>query len=575
MVASELTPNINLSYWRIRLQYFPLLAFMGVMVSVISRITSFPNFKIFLAETIMQLVGLSAVYAFWVVTARSLAYFEKDRLTRVQIMVIGATGGLLMAGSQSILSWIFDFSLQMSFTMRAIGNVVVAAFWLPLQSVVVGNFRRYAKLKREVRTEILQQESVQFARSRALEEYRRKIEEGIQDNLKLTTSEAQSLFESLKSKGSQRLPEYLRVISDEYFRLTAHKMDSKIKIRQPRFTYIRSNFTNFRLAVLESVMTRPLNPGWFATVIVVTIIVPLTAKAEYILIPEIALATGLSTFLVQSALLKIFKLIKKRQILATLVATACSIAIPIVIARSIPNNDPKFGNHIAYLVVVITVTCLGHIAQAGILKESELREAAIRDLTELRNTEKEQNAEFSKITRDWAKYIHGNYTTKLEAAALAIETAISTNDTEATEQAIREVERTLKLDSTRTLSNPQILIDEVQDRCTNWQGLIQVNIQSQVRSDISVVASIRDVGDCVEEAILNAVRHGDCTLVEIEITEKESHLSLAITNDGNGFSNKPQGFGSSIYEEATRGDWKLWRDEKSKRTILELNFAKS
>jgi signal transduction histidine kinase len=575
MVASELTPNINLSYWRIRLQYFPLLAFMGVMVSVISRITSFPNFKIFLAETIMQLVGLSAVYAFWVVTARSLAYFEKDRLTRVQIMVVGATGGLLMAGSQSILSWIFDVSLQMSFTMRAIGNVVVAAFWLPLQSVVVGNFRRYAKLKREVRTEILQQESVQFARSRALEEYRRKIEEGIQDNLKLTTSEAQSLFESLKSKGSQRLPEYLRVISDEYFRLTAHKMDSKIKIRQPRFTYIRSNFTNFRLAVLESVMTRPLNPGWFATVIVVTIIVPLTAKAEYILIPEIALATGLSTFLVQSALLKIFKLIKKRQILATLVATACSIAIPIVIARSIPNNDPKFGNHIAYLVVVITVTCLGHIAQAGILKESELREAAIRDLTELRNTEKEQNAEFSKITRDWAKYIHGNYTTKLEAAALAIETAISTNDTEATEQAIREVERTLKLDSTRTLSNPQILIDEVQDRCTNWQGLIQVNIQSQVRSDISVVASIRDVGDCVEEAILNAVRHGDCTLVEIEITEKESHLSLAITNDGNGFSNKPQGFGSSIYEEATRGDWKLWRDEKSKRTILELNFAKS
>jgi len=523
----------------------------------------------------MQLVGLSAVYAFWVSTARALTRFDKDQLTRVQIMVIGAIGGLLMAGSQSLLSWIFDVSLQLSFTMRAIGNVVVAAFWLPLQSVVVGNFRRYAKLKREVRTEILQQESVQFARSRALEEYRRKIEEGIQDSLKLTTSQAHSLFESLKSKGSQRLPEYLRVISDEYFRLTAHKMDSKIKIRQPKFANLRGNFTNFRLAVLESVMTRPLNPGWFATVIVVTIIVPLTAKAEYILIPEIALATGLSTFLVQGTLLKSFKFIKKRQIMATLLATTGSIAIPIFIARLIPNNDPKLGNHIAYLVVVITVTCLGHIAQAGILKESELREAAINDLTELRGTEKEQNAEFSKITRDWAKYIHGNYTTKLEAAALAIETAISTDYTEATEQAIREVEKTLKLDSTRSLSNPQILLDEVQDRCTNWQGLIQINIQSQVRSEISVVASIRDVGDCVEEAILNAVRHGDCTLVEIEIEEKELHLSLVVTNDGVGFSNKPQGFGSSIYEEATRGDWKLWRDEKSKRTILELNFAKS
>jgi hypothetical protein len=490
-------------------------------------------------------------------------------------MAIGAAGGLLMAASQSFLSWAFQIPLQTNFVMRAIGNVVVAAFWLPLQSVVVGNFRRYARLRRDIRDEFLQQESVQLARRRALEEYRVKIEENIQVRLNVTTAEAHKLFSSLNSKSSERLPEYLRIISDEYFRLTAHKMDSKIKEGRQRSQNFRSNLLEFKTAVSASVSTRPLNPVWFATVIVVTIAVPLTAKAQYWSIPELALATGLSTFLIQSLLVRIFHRVGKRKVPATVFATLANIAIPIAIARSLPHNDPKLGNHIAYIFVVITVTCMGHIAQAGILKESELRASSLKDLMELKNTEKEQNAEFSKITRDWAKYIHGNYTTKLESAALAIEAAISSEDAEAVERAIVEVGKTLKSESTRSVSNPKVLINEVQDRCANWQGLIAIDIQNQVHSDTSVVASIKDVGDCVEEAVLNAVRHGDCSAIDIQILEKDTSVSVVITNNGKGFSDKPRGFGSSIYEEATRGDWKLWRDEKNKSTILELNFAKS
>jgi hypothetical protein len=523
----------------------------------------------------MQTVGFTLVYIFWIYVARALLYFDKDRLSRVQIMTIGAIGGLIMAVSQSILSWVFDIPLQTSFVMRAIGNIVVAAFWLPLQSVVVGSFRRYARLKLEIREAFLQQESVQITRRRALEEYRRKIEEDIQDKLKVTTSEANKLFSSLNTKGSDRLPGYLRVISDEYFRLTAHKMESQIKLREARFSNMKSNFHEFRAALLESVATRPLNPVWFAIVIVVTITVPLTAKAQYLLIPQIVLATGLSAFLIQLLLLKSFKYIDNYQRFATVVATIASTALPIILAHMIPNNDPSLGNHIAYFVVVITVTFLGHIAQAGILKEDELRERSLKELMKFKDSEKEQNAEFSKITRDWAKYIHGNYTTKLESAALAIETAISAEDLEATEIAIKEVERTLKGESMRSISSPEILIDEVKERCLNWQGLIEINIDNNVGSEIKVAASVRDVGDCVEEAILNAVRHGDCSTIGIQIFEKMSSVCIVLSNDGNGFSGKPKGFGSSIFEEATGGNWKLWRDERNQSTILELNFAKS
>jgi hypothetical protein len=569
-----LSPNVNLTYWRIRLDFFPPIAFIGVLVSIVSRLSSFSSIQTALTETLMQLVGMSGVYLLWTIIARALTYFDRERLTRPQIMAIGAAGGLFMALSQSFLSWMLNAPLQTSFLMRAIGNVVVAAFWLPLQSVVVGNFRRFLKLKREIKGEFLQLESVQFARKRALEEYRSKIEENIQSNLKVTTSEARSLFESLRTGRSDRLPEYLRIISDEYFRLTAHKMNSTAKPREPLGKSFKSGFHEFRIAVLESVATRPLKPSWFAIVVTVTVLVPLTAKADYLVIPEILLVTGLSTLLVQSLLVRSFQHVKGYRLSLTLFATAFNVALPILFTRLIPGNTPKVANHIAYFFVVIVITCLGHIAQAGILKESELRDLFNKDLSELKSDEKEQNAEFSKITRDWAKYIHGTYTTKLEVAALAIESAISSDDSDAIERAIIEVERTLKLDATRAFSNPQILIKEIQDRSANWQGLISVTIRDQVDSDISIAVSIKDVGDCIEEAILNAVRHGDCSAIDIQVLERDSKVSLIITDDGVGFSNKVRGFGSSIYEEVTAGDWELWRDQKNETTFLELNFTK-
>jgi len=575
VVNSSLSPNVNLTYWRIRLDFFPPIAFIGVLVSIVSRLSSFSSIQTALTETLMQLLGISGVYFLWTIIARALTYFDRERLTRLQIMAIGAAGGLFMALSQSFLSWMLNAPLQTSFLMRAIGNVVVAAFWLPLQSVVVGNFRRFLKLKREIQSEFLQLESVQFARKRALEEYRSKIEENIQSNLKVTTTEARNLFESMRTSGSERLPEYLRVISDEYFRLTAHKLNSKVKVRDPLGKSFKQRFLEFRTAVLESVTTRPLKPSWFAIVVTVTVLVPLTAKADYLVIPEILFVTGLSTLLVQSLLVRSFLRVKSYRLLLTLIATASNISLPIFFTRLLPSNSPEVANHVAFFFVIIVVTCLGHIAQAGILKESELREVFINDLGELKSDEKEQNAEFSKITRDWAKYIHGTYTTKLEVAALAIESAISSDDSDAIERAIIEVERTLKLDATRTSSNPQILIKEIRDRCANWQGLISVTIRDQIDSDISVAVSIKDVGDCVEEAILNAVRHGDCSAIDIQVLERDSKVSLIITDDGVGFSNKVRGFGSSIYEEITSGDWELWRDEKNETTFLELNFTKN
>lgn len=574
MVSNDLSPKIYLPYWRLRLEYFPQIAMLGIFVSVIARFTTFDSLRQLLALTMMQIIGFFLIYLYWLNISKWLIFIDRAKLSLLEIMSIGASGGLILAGSQTFLGWIFQEAPLDSFAYRSAGNMAIAAFWLPIQSVAVGNFRKYSRLKSEIREEYLLQESVQLARRRALDEYKVKIEENIQEQLTITTGEAQKLFSALSSRDSHRLPEYLRIISDEYFRLAAHKLDSKIKAAQPRFMNLRRNSVEMRQAIALSIRRRPLNPSWFTLVLVATVTVPLTAKADYLLIFEILAVIGVSSFIIQYLLLRSFLYIKKRFVFATIVATVANIVIPLALVRLIPSNTPELGNGFAFVFVVMVVTGIGHISQAGIVKAEELRALSLAELSQVKNDEREQNELFSKITRDWAKYIHGNFTTKLESAALALETATANNDYEGAEQAIIEVEKTLKLDSLRSRSNPLILGDEIKERCANWQGLIDINITSQISADVSISASIRDVGTCIEEAILNAVRHGDCSTIDIDISEESCHMNIRISNNGAGFTGKPKGFGSSVYEEATRGDWKLWRDEKKKSTILELNFAK-
>jgi two-component sensor histidine kinase len=78
-------------------------------------------------------------------------------------------------------------------------------------------------------------------------------------------------------------------------------------------------------------------------------------------------------------------------------------------------------------------------------------------------------------------------------------------------------------------------------------------------------------GDLIEEGITNAVRHGRCTSLHINIYSDESGKFVTeIIDNGNGPENYKQGIGSALFEVGTGGNWSLTRDSKQKRTTLRL-----
>jgi hypothetical protein len=555
---------------------FPYLAFVAFFTSTVAEFNLINSFNDFVIVIIYKSFGYIATFTFWNYAANQLKKYGKSKLQLWQIMGIGFLGGVVYFLATGLACWCFGITLTPSPTRRLLGFALQLAFWLPAGSVISRNLDRYQVQKREFRENLLQQESMYLARKSALDQYKLEIEGRIQENLRTTTQNTIQLFNNLKERDVERLPDYLRLLSKQYFQLTARKMERRENFQTDFITKIKRRTVSLVGTFRESVLTRPLNPTWFAIIVSVTLIVPLERRTNETLVFETIFIVGVSSFIIQRFALYIFQFLKKPFVISLLIvlSTAANILIPLSIVNSLPFNTLHKPNVGAFVMMIVATVFLGHLAQAGLLKREDFKDYSVAELTRIRSHEVEETLLFAKITRDWAKYIHGSFTTKLESSALALETALTKHDFEAAEKAIRQVEHLLSAEN-YTLGAPQeILLDEVHERCRLWEGIVDISIESHISSQVQVQVSIRDVGICIEEAILNATRHGDCTKISIDLFDSQDHFLINIRDNGVGLSQSTSGFGSTIFSDATQNNWKISRDKQFQLTVLELNFPK-
>jgi two-component sensor histidine kinase len=104
--------------------------------------------------------------------------------------------------------------------------------------------------------------------------------------------------------------------------------------------------------------------------------------------------------------------------------------------------------------------------------------------------------------------------------------------------------------------------------------VVKIEISSNISREEEVNVSIGDIGICIEEAILNATRHGDCSSMKIQLIDTESTFRVICSDNGIGFSGTPKGLGTEIFNHATQGAWELTRDVSTATTVLTLDFSK-
>jgi signal transduction histidine kinase len=572
---SKLQPDIRLSTLRIDLGLMPYLLFFAFLGTAISIASTFDDFHELVVFIFIKLGAAGVLYLFWHLFAYLLEARDKSNLKIPHIMFIGFLGGIVFALSEEVMCWILKYRLNLDFAQRAFSYAIAATFWFPAGAVVSRNLKRYKRLRGEVREQFLQQESVRLARALALKEYQKQIEGQIQEQLKVTSNEAAGLLNSLRDSDTKRVPEYLRVISGEYFSLMGRSLSQGDSQRLMYISRLRGGLSTLLKTLYESVLTRPLNPLWFTTMVTATILQSLQRSFSFVGVLEIASLIFISVYLVQKLQLIFFQHSGVRYVVTTIVFTILTIVLPLALVRVIFPIHAELFRWAGFGLLILVVTISGHFAQAGLLRIEDFKLESNKELSKVKRDEQEVNLLFLQITKDWASYIHGSITSKLESAAIEIEHALKEDDLEAVAKAIERVNQYLKSESAVKRSSEMVLLDEVNEKVRAWGGVIAIEVESNISRDEAVEVSIGDVGACIEEAILNATRHGDCSSIKIELIDTESTFRVICTDNGIGFNGVPTGLGTRIFNQASQGQWSLQRDTTRALTVLTLDFPKS
>jgi len=180
--------------------------------------------------------------------------------------------------------------------------------------------------------------------------------------------------------------------------------------------------------------------------------------------------------------------------------------------------------------------------------------------------------EIALISRQWAQYIHGSLQAQLLAIAALLEHSSLKGDSRSREEAI-EAARAL-LDSDFSVKEELVVRDlqeESEFRCRQWADLVEFRVTCLMTHDLPDIPVSR-FGDAVEEAITNAVRHGNATTIVMDLRLNDAgDLQCTFTDNGSGIaSDSVNGIGSAIFASITGGNWSRTNRTDGTGTVLQL-----
>jgi signal transduction histidine kinase len=570
-------PSISIRLWKIDLRYFYIFAIFGTFVGIFITPISQGSLREYLLWATARGLSLAGLYLSWLLITK---FLEKNSLSPMplwQILVVGAFGGALQSIYFEVFTWLFLLPQSSNFVTKLLSAALFAGIWLPAQSVTVINFSKFQRTRESIHDELLKLMTIEQARNRLQILDEEIIRKQIGSLVSKSQVKASKVLEGvLKNRAFETLPDIARSLASDHLRILAHNI-SELNVysesKSPWWARDLKFRTSISDAILKSIQRRPLNINWFIMVLVVTISLPLFRNEDWYVALSVITVIAISTYTIQSIGFFLYSKFPRLAILNLLTITLLTILMPMVLVDFVPGHSPNLRNKIAYAISVLLITCFGHVAQAGLLRQEELLTLETSALSKARAQNAEINFELARITKDWAQHIHGNVQSRLHAYALVLEQAQHRGDAEGVERAIEEISRTIK-DLDREQSELAILTlsGEVEATCALWDGIvdIEIDIESDLRTLKQPVVS--DIKKCLVEAITNSVRHGHADSMKISVLKIGNVARLEIQDNGVGFTNISQGLGSKTFETSTRSNWNLARNTSDNQTILELNF---
>lgn len=247
------------------------------------------------------------------------------------------------------------------------------------------------------------------------------------------------------------------------------------------------------------------------------------------------------------------------------VSAALVLQVPVVVSFLVEAADGTQASSptgmvatvIAGLIVIVATSAFGAVRG---LTQSRLDSMSIQIDSALVESTARSRA-LAHVLREASAIVHGAVQARLLGCAIAVEEAGQNKDPEKFSAALARARTALEYPLV-SLGRPAAssLIGELTRRRELWDGLCDVTYSIDTDVPELPTSTVADCGRIVEEAISNAVRHGDarCVTIRIDIEpdatgQAPATLRVIITDDGRGLGPEvPQpGLGLRMIQSVT------------------------
>lgn len=399
-------------------------------------------------------------------------------------------------------------------------------------------------------------------------QYQHQLLNAAKERLNAAKKEFNERFIMRKVQSTNEVAQYLRELSNSVVR----KLSREISNRPKRSVFTGTQFAELVRLVPETILW--VAP-WFVTYSGVVSI--------HIFLNAYGLWLGLLLFTIHLSLLQlsmwvIYRLLRRGApknlqvlVIPLLIITLEAWALNCV--QSILYGKPVDISPWSNAILNFTSFCL--ICSAGIYLSTQLnyiqflQQEYSKKYTEIMRRDQSQQL----ISTRLARYLHGTLQTRLITSAYRIgKLRGGVNDDELPTELMLVLDHFDLPDNLGVTVEVKNFQDQINSVLEDWHSLLTASLYMQTTSRAYPPEVKSDVCDIINEALNNALRHGNATSIQIDITDAEDVLIIRCEDNGAGPEIIEPGLGSELFSGATSGYWKLTRSPDNSSTILELRI---
>lgn len=279
-----------------------------------------------------------------------------------------------------------------------------------------------------------------------------------------------------------------------------------------------------------------------------------------------------------------FRFLVKRKILggfwSFLLLLICAVSLETIrlhldASSSVSNLIITF-NSLIFGIFLAATLLTGGVIQCAMQTQSEVLSRLSALVDQDRIILISSNIETESKNREVAKFLHGHLQTRLMSMALALELSGKDADFEKVQKTIQNIE--LELDIPLKRISPQQVnsFEEIIDRISKvWEGIVQIDHQITDAPHFADLVLFSNVATILEEAVTNAVRHGQATKVLIDINHSSDEIiSIRVTDNGNGIKTNYTGLGTGLITSICGNNWSIFNSDDGNGATLVANMPK-